>query len=385
MKIFPKEIINSTSEKYFSRFSRQSGTIYLSTIILLVLFLAALPLVQVDISVQSRGIIRSREESCKLLSPVTGQIEKILIHENQQIKKGDTLLCLKKDRLTENILLIERKTNEIDLFIADIENILDFNYQKLVSPRYISDHARYRQKLKDFDLQIAQLRHSYERAKMLYEKTVIPKTEFEQAEFEFLQKKEEKSLYAIQTRSEWNTALAQYKIEKASLETEKKQALQEEKFYSIVAGLDGCISNFAGLAPGNFVLANQTIADIVPTGNLIAENYVTTEDVGYVHVGMKACFQIDAYNYNEWGLATGKVIDISNQPVQEKGMYFFKVKCCLYQNSLSLKSGYRGTLKNGMTLTSRFVVARRSLFQLLYDKADNWMNPKILTTKMENT
>jgi membrane fusion protein, peptide pheromone/bacteriocin exporter len=28
-----------------------------------------------------------------------------------------------------------------------------------------------------------------------------------------------------------------------------------------------------------------------------------------------------------------------------------------------------------MTLRARFVVARRSIFQLLYDKADDWLNP----------
>lgn len=30
-----------------------------------------------------------------------------------------------------------------------------------------------------------------------------------------------------------------------------------------------------------------------------------------------------------------------------------------------------------MTLTGRFMITKRSLFQLLYDKTDNWLNPKI--------
>ena len=29
-----------------------------------------------------------------------------------------------------------------------------------------------------------------------------------------------------------------------------------------------------------------------------------------------------------------------------------------------------------MTLTGRFMLIRRNLFQLLYDKTDNWLNPK---------
>lgn len=34
-------------------------------------------------------------------------------------------------------------------------------------------------------------------------------------------------------------------------------------------------------------------------------------------------------------------------------------------------------VKKGMTLTGRFMITKRSLLQLLYDKTDNWLNPKI--------
>ncbi|MDX9881201.1 MAG: HlyD family efflux transporter periplasmic adaptor subunit [Prolixibacteraceae bacterium] len=383
MDIFPKEIINETSEKHFFRFSRQSGIIYLTFIVLLILVFATLPLVEIDISVQSRGIIRSKDEANKLFSPITGQIERIAISENQQVRKGDTLIWFRKNKLTETISFLERKTNELQNFIDDIENILDFRYQKLTSPKYISDHARYRQKLREFDLQIDQLRRDFERTKSLYEKAVIPRAEYEQKEFDFQQKKEEKGLFVAQNRSEWNTALTQFKTEKISVDAEKKQRQMEEEFYSIVAGIDGYISGFSGITAGDFVLANQQIANIAPTENLIVESYVPTGDIGYLHSGTKARFQVDAYNYNEWGLATGEVIDISNQPIQTNGSYVFKVKCCLDQNFLMLKSGCRGQLKNGLTLTSRFKVARRSLFQLLYDKADNWMNPKMLANKTD--
>jgi hypothetical protein len=35
------------------------------------------------------------------------------------------------------------------------------------------------------------------------------------------------------------------------------------------------------------------------------------------------------------------------------------------------------TLTKGLTLQAEFIVARRSLYQLIYDKADDWLNPKI--------
>ncbi|GHT22645.1 hypothetical protein AGMMS4957_13110 [Bacteroidia bacterium] len=45
---------------------------------------------------------------------------------------------------------------------------------------------------------------------------------------------------------------------------------------------------------------------------------------------------------------------------------------------LQLKNGYKGNLKKGMTLTGRFYLTDRSLWQLLFDKVDNWVNPKIV-------
>ena len=38
----------------------------------------------------------------------------------------------------------------------------------------------------------------------------------------------------------------------------------------------------------------------------------------------------------------------------------------------------KGKLKKGMTLQAYFNVARRSLYQLLYDKIDNWLNPQVM-------
>jgi membrane fusion protein, peptide pheromone/bacteriocin exporter len=62
--------------------------------------------------------------------------------------------------------------------------------------------------------------------------------------------------------------------------------------------------------------------------------------------------------------------DCNEQPV-------FKVRCQLVKQEVSLPTGYKATLKKGMSLRARFMVAKRSLFQLLYDKVDDWVNPNL--------
>ena len=52
-----------------------------------------------------------------------------------------------------------------------------------------------------------------------------------------------------------------------------------------------------------------------------------------------------------------------------------KLLCSLDQNFLQLKSGFTGQLKKGMFVSARFELTERSLFDLLYDKIDDWLNP----------
>jgi membrane fusion protein, peptide pheromone/bacteriocin exporter len=42
---------------------------------------------------------------------------------------------------------------------------------------------------------------------------------------------------------------------------------------------------------------------------------------------------------------------------------------------LKLNNNIRGNLKKGMTIRARFLLTKRSLFQLLYKGIDDWINP----------
>ena len=109
MTIFPKEIIENTSEKHFFRFSTASFIIYTTVILLVISTIAILPIVKVDISVQGTGLIRSEAEQSQLCSPVTSQVEKIAIKENQFVHKGDTLLWLNKRTIEEKLRYLQKK------------------------------------------------------------------------------------------------------------------------------------------------------------------------------------------------------------------------------------------------------------------------------------
>ncbi|RYD71429.1 MAG: HlyD family efflux transporter periplasmic adaptor subunit, partial [Sphingobacteriales bacterium] len=184
--------------------------------------------------------------------------------------------------------------------------------------------------------------------------------------------------------SKWQTELNQLKIQNQQLGTRDKQYAEEKEFYTIKAPLTGTVQELKGIQPGSSISANEILGEISPDSGLIAETYVQPKDIGLLKIGTKARFQIDAYNYNEWGMATGKIISISNDIFMQNGAQpFFKVRCLLDKNTLNLKNGYIGKIKKGMTLQARFFVTRRTLFQLLYDKADDWLNPNVIPEAKE--
>ncbi|MDP2889369.1 MAG: hypothetical protein Q8P34_10470 [Bacteroidota bacterium] len=98
--LFPKEIIRFSIESHYSRFSWHSKVIYLLVIGIILAAVIALPFVKVDITIQSRGIIRSQAEPTSIQAPVAGQVQKIYIREKHE---GDgwrylNLFVAQKDR-----------------------------------------------------------------------------------------------------------------------------------------------------------------------------------------------------------------------------------------------------------------------------------------------
>lgn len=96
-----------------------------------------------------------------------------------------------------------------------------------------------------------------------------------------------------------------------------------------------------------------------------------------VKTGQPVIFQIDAFDYNYFGMAQGVVSYIANDYIaQQQGQApVFKVRCRLNTTKMALRNGYQNTLKKGLTFQARFVIGERTLWQLLWDKLDDWLNP----------
>ena len=155
--------------------------------------------------------------------------------------------------------------------------------------------------------------------------------------------------------------------------SQREQIEKERELYAIK--IARTVEQFSGISIGSYVQAGQSLAVISPDTELIVEVYVMPDDIGLLSIGTNANIQIDAFNYNQWGLISGTIKEISDDFILVNNQPVFRVRCRLHQRYLQLKNGYKGYLKKGMTVRSRFLITERSLFQLLYDNIDDWLNP----------
>jgi HlyD family secretion protein len=211
----------------------------------------------------------------------------------------------------------------------------------------------------------------------LFDKEVIAKAEYEKYLFELRFANQSLESYIKLQTTKWQNKKNELELQLKNFEGANNKLEVEAQNYVVIAPVSGTVEGFTGLQVGSNILASQPIAHISPMDNLLVESTVLPKDIGLIKPNQKVKFQLDAFNYNQWGLLTGKVIDIDKNITLQDNQAFFKVRCALDSKELKLKSGYKTQVSKGMTLTARYIITRRSLYDLLFDKVDDWLNPVV--------
>lgn len=248
---------------------------------------------------------------------------------------------------------------------------------KFSSPVRQQEYAYFMKKKRELETSLAQAEKEYKRNKVLFDKKVISEEEYDGYYFK-LQNQQNELASLIQSQlSTWQADRNSYRNTFNEMNSTLKQEIKDKDMYIVRSPVDGTVDQFSGVYRGSSIQAGQTLAVISPDSTLCLEVYVTPRNIGFMNVGMPVNVQVESFNYNEWGTIPGKVKDISSDFLTDsQGNSFYKVKCEMERDYLQLKNGRVGKLKKGMTVSAHFMVTRRSLFDLLYQKMDNWVNPK---------
>ncbi|SFC67532.1 HlyD family secretion protein [Parapedobacter composti] len=384
-KLFPAEIVEYTSEYHFYKYNPKTLVIYRILILVVLAAMLSLFFVKVDVSVKAFGVVRAVTENHAVKSIVSGRIEEVSVKENQQVVAGQVLARIKTDILDQEKHLLTSQQAEFLNQLADLQKLTNLIRSRAFSARpalsssvYSQQYTLFWQKAHKLQNQLELAQKNFERYEKLYNNRVISAAEYEEAQYAYQQAKVELELIYDEQGAVWQQELNTLRLKTGELSSKISQVGKEQEFYVLEAPADGTLQALKGLERGSAISANEVLAEISPDSGIVVETYVAPKDIGYLAVGTPVNLQIDAYNYNQWGMASGKVQAISADIFTEGGQPFFKVRCELEDDTLYLKNGYEGKIRKGMTLQARFFVTERTLFQLLYDKADDWLNPNVL-------
>jgi len=108
----------------------------------------------------------------------------------------------------------------------------------------------------------------------------------------------------------------------SELDSQISQTQQQLEYQNLKAPISGKIFDLEA-SPGFVANTSQKLMKIVPQENLIAEVFITNQDIGFVKEGMKVDVRIDSFPFSEYGDIQGELISIGSDALPPDETYDF--------------------------------------------------------------
>lgn len=378
MPLLPSELINNSIDTYISKHTTKSQKIYWVVLFVVTIALVSLPFIYVDVSVQDAGVIRPVAEKTEIKAAITEFVDSIFICEGNKINKGDTILTFRTNASNYKINYQQSRLTDLQQHLYDLRFLSKGDKPDIFhSDTRRQEYLYFLKQKNEYENILEKTTRDHERNKALYDKKVISEEDYDQYYFEYTKARNQLASLQDNQVSKWQTDMNTYINSYNEMSSTLKLEEKEKDMYVVTSPVSGTLDQFRGIYKGSSIQAGTSLAIVSPDSTLFIEVYMSPRNIGYIKEGMPVNIQIESFNYNEWGTAEGKVVDISSDFFSDNsgGNVYYKVKCSIEKDHLIHKKGLKGHLKKGMTVSAHFMVTRRSLFELLYKKMDDWMNP----------
>lgn len=389
--LLPAVLAQHTVESLYAEHGPARPWIYWLALLGVTAALAALPLIEVDVTVRAPGVVRPATERTELRVPLSAQIAQVLARDNDTVTAGQPLLVLRSRDLDERLALNRTRQTLSTSLITDLtrltpaatdsspSNPFQFDVTALETPELRADLAQLHAQWATQQLTQAKASRELDRSTTLAAKGLISTREHDQAHDDLAAARADTTTLLRAARTRWETRLRDEQTTLTTLRTEENRIAEEVAQTTLRAPATGSIQGLTGLSPGAWLSAGQMIGAVSPSDALLIETFVSPKDVGLLRLGQPARLQIDAYPYTQWGLLDATLTTLAADSSGTNGANStsgFKVTLQPAATTLYLPNGAAGPLRKGLTLSARFVVARRSLFQILYEDVSAWLNPQ---------
>lgn len=374
----PEKYLSADTAEYYLYENRiRSKIIYKIVLLAISVVMVSLPFIYVDISISAISTVRPLLDKSVITAAVSESVDSVYVQEGTKLCKGDIILTQRTLKNEIQHRFQSDKKKDLADKIRDLEFLSKGRVPSIFHSAAVrEDYLLYQAQFHKIDVEREQYELEWRRDKVLFDKGLISESEYNGVYYKYAEKQNELDVLVKNQESSWASNLHDYCMQLKEATATNMNLGVDRQLYVVKSPIDGIIEQFTGIYKGSNLNAGQQIAVVSPNGRLCIETYISPRDIAFIKKGMNVRIQIDALNYNEWGVITGHVMDISSDLVSVNDTYYYKVKCTMDKEYLMLRhSDRKAYLKKGMSGTTHFMVTRQSLFTLIYKNIDEWANP----------
>lgn len=346
------------------------------------------------------GLLRPQAGEVVLGAERPGTLQSLFVQENQAVSAGDPLY----DVRTETTLLDGRTVAAESQAVLEVQSEIAAAETEAQSAELAAQLAAVRQSESGSRALIDNLRRRRElagerrhiaaeetgRARTLFERSYVTRQELRRKEdAELAAALEDERIGAELARAadslagfgaEARRLRARSAVEAARLRmtatqlAERRLATAQSRGFRVRAPIRGRVTALRGAA-GMWVQPGEPLLTIVPEhGPLVAELYVPSRAVGFIAAGQAVRLHYDAYPFQKFGAAGGRVLSVSRSPLRpgepspggsaEEAQYVVRV--ALDRQTIDA-FGEQRQLRPGMRLRADLVLESRSFLEWLFE------------------
>lgn len=344
------------------------------------------------------GVVVTSGPSAKIFAPRTGVAERVFVHEEAVVRRGQRLAFIAVDvrnafrrgAADESLVALDRQTDNLQTRLSVSEEVIGSEAGRL--QQALTSNAAERASLgRQRDIQagiVASKTEELERLEPVVDKGFVSRFEFDRrrqslmAESQRLEQIVQQLVQLDSRRDELTVQLRRLPSDQRSRRAEFQEqlnaiALQQSRAkvevgYSIVAPIDGRVTALQ-VAPGRNIDPRLPVMVIVPkTGDFRIRLFATSKAVGFLRSGQPVNISFDAFPYKQFGTFKGEIVSVSHSayspneidaPVgTDQAVYPIEVRL----NGRIVSAGGRPLLlQAGMTLSANVILERRSFLDWL--------------------
>ncbi len=375
---------------YLPAISLQTRMIYWVLLGFFCLGLICLPVIRVDLSVRAAGVVRPEQERVELKPLTNAIIRQILYNEGDLVPRDSPVVLLYETYTGTKANRLQYELKQRKLMIRDLQRIIanadlfdTSDFQSVLSTEvYQREWLLFLTKRGEFQSRLDKMQEELGLHSELYRERVISTIEFKNMEFELARMRDEFEYFKDAKIQEWQRQLMNFQSEVIQYQLDWQHLHYDQEMFELRAPVSGRIMGLTNRYAGAKVQAGEVLAILTPEASLLAEITVPVRDIGLIKVGQKVRYQIEAFDYKYFGTLNGRVVRIDPDYSLLGDQPYFKVWADFESVCLNLSNGFEAEIKKGMTLQAGFILTRRSLWQLLYDDIDDWLNPNAVASNI---